>query len=81
MGKTSHEGREGGNATCHSCSHLASEKVFAFLDDMHVICAPHRVFEVHRILDGELQNHTQISLHHGKTQMWNKAGSQKLREW
>ena len=53
---------------------LPSEKVFAFLDDVYVICAPHRVLEVHRILEEELQNHAQISLHHGKTQVWNRAG-------
>ena len=53
---------------------LPSEKVFAFLDDVYVICAPHRVLAVHRILEEELQNHAQISLHHGKTQVWNRAG-------
>ena len=53
---------------------LPSEKVFAFLDDVYVICAPHRVLDVHRILEEELQNHAQISLHHGKTQVWNRAG-------
>ena len=41
---------------------LPSEKVFAFLDG---------VLEVHRILEEELRNHAQISLHHGKTQVWN----------
>ena len=53
---------------------LPSEMVFAFLDDMYVICSPHRVLQVHRILEEELRNHAQISLHHGKTQVWNRAG-------
>ena len=55
---------------------LPSEKVFAFLDDFCVICSPHRVLEVHQILEEELRNHAQISLHHGKTQAWNRAGVQ-----
>ena len=32
------------------------------------------LLEVHRILEEELQNHAQIFLHHGKTQVWNRAG-------
>ena len=46
---------------------LPSEKVFAFLDDVYVICAPHRVFKATEIFEEGLQNHAQISLHHGKT--------------
>ena len=53
---------------------LPSEKVFAFLDDVHVICSPHRVLEVHRILEEELRSHAQISVHHGKTKVWNRSG-------
>ena len=34
----------------------------------------HRVLEVHRILEEELRSHAQISLHHGKTQVWNRSG-------
>ena len=46
-----------------------NEKVFAYLDDIYVICAPERVLEVHRILEAEIFTHTQIRLHHGKTQV------------
>ena len=52
---------------------LASEKDFAFLDDVYVIWTPHRVLEVHRMLEEELQNHAQISLHHGKTQVFEQS--------
>ena len=34
----------------------------------------HRVLEVHRILEEELRSHAQISLHHGKTQVWKRSG-------
>ena len=40
---------------------VPGEKVFALLDDVYVICARYRVFEVHQLLQEELQNHTQIS--------------------
>ena len=50
------------------------EKVFAYLDDIYVICAPERVLEVHRILEAEIFTHTHIRLHHGKTQVWNRGG-------
>ena len=47
---------------------------FAYLDDIYVICAPERVLGVHRILEAEIFTHTQIRLHHGKTQVWNRGG-------
>ena len=52
----------------------ADEKVFAFLDDVYVTCAPERVWEVHRILEEEIFAHTQIKMHYGKTQVWNRGG-------
>ena len=51
-----------------------SEMVFAFLDDVYVICSPRRVLQVHQILEEELLNHAQISVHYGKTQVWNRGG-------
>ena len=51
----------------------ADEKVFAFLDDVYVTCAPERVWEVHRILEEEIFAHTQIKMHYGKTQVWNRG--------
>ena len=56
-----------------SAGGIVAGEGFAFLD-VCVICPTHRVFEVHRISEEELQNHAQISLQHGKTQVWNRAG-------
>ena len=50
------------------------EKVFAYLDDIYAICAPERVLEVHCIFEVEIFSRTQIRLHHGKTQVWNRGG-------
>ena len=50
------------------------EKVFVYLDDIYVICAPERLLGVHRILEAEIFTHTQIRLHQGKKQVWNRGG-------
>ena len=42
------------------------EKLFAFLPD--------RVRDVMNIISQELQVHAHISIHHGKTQVWNQGG-------
>ena len=42
-------------------------RVFAYLDDVNVICRPERVLEVYQILEEELLAHSEIQ-HHGKTQ-------------
>ena len=47
----------------------ASEKLFAFLDDIYLICQPDRVQDVHRILEEELRTRVGIRVHHGKTQI------------
>ena len=58
----------------------AGEKLFAFLDDIYLICQPDRVQDVHRILEEELRTKVGIRVHHGNTadfadahdrQMWN----------
>ena len=49
-----------------------NEKVFAFLVGVYVTCLE-RVLEVHRILEEEIFAHTQIRMHHGKTQVWNRG--------
>ena len=49
------------------------EFLFAFLDDVYATCAPEKVLAVHRILQQEIQTHCGISIHHGKTQIWNRA--------
>ena len=50
------------------------EKLFAFLDDLTVVCRPDRVADVTSIVSQELQAHAHISVHHGKTQVWNRGG-------
>ena len=50
------------------------ERLFAFLDDLYVSCQPARVAEIHRVMRIELWTHSKISIHHGKTKLWNKAG-------
>ena len=52
----------------------AGEKLFAFLDDIYLICQPDRVQGVHRILEEELRTRVGIRVHHGKTQIWNRSG-------
>ena len=53
---------------------LEGEQLFAFLDDLYVVCKPERVGEVHGILSQKLWEHARISLHAGKTKVWNKSG-------
>ena len=50
------------------------EKLFAFFDDLMVVCHPDRVRDVMNIISQELQAHAHISIHHGKTQVWNRGG-------
>ena len=50
-----------------------SERIFAFLDDVCVVCLPERVQTVVNILAAELWAHAQIQVHHGKTQVWNRV--------
>ena len=50
------------------------ERLFAFLDDLYVISIPQRSVEVHNLLREELWRHSKISLHQGKTCIWNRGG-------
>ena len=50
------------------------EKLFAFLDDVCLVCSPGRVADVLKIIEEELMAHANISLHLGKTQVWNRSG-------
>ena len=52
------------------------KRLFAYLDDIYVICSPRRVLEVHRVLQEELWAHARIRIHDGKTQLWNRGGSE-----
>ena len=42
------------------------ERIFAYLDDVYVICRPERVVEVFKILEEEMLAHSEIRLHLGK---------------
>ena len=50
------------------------ESLFAFLDDLYVLCSPGRVREVHKVIQDELWGRANIQVHHGKTKVWNRAG-------
>ena len=53
---------------------MEGERLFAFFDDIYVICKPGRVSDVHNILERCLFHHARIHVHHGKTKMWNRSG-------
>ena len=48
----------------------------AYLDDVYVVCAPPPVRAVTQIVEEELFRHAHISVHHGKTQVWNRGGAE-----
>ena len=50
------------------------ERLFAFLDDMYVVCSPDRVSAICGILQNVLFHHSSLRVHHGKTQVWNREG-------
>ena len=50
------------------------EKLFVFLDDVYLICKPERVL-VFRLIENALWIHARISVHCGKTQLWNRSGA------
>ena len=50
------------------------EKLFAFLDDVYFIVTPSSVLDVFGLLERELHEKACISVHQGKTQIWNWGG-------
>ena len=54
----------------------AGEYVFAYLDDIYTATGPARVDGAHVAVEEELWSHTRIHLHHGKTQVWNRGGTE-----
>ena len=52
------------------------EFLFAFLDDIYIVCLPDRVGDIHAILQEELYCHARISIHLGKTKVWNSGGEE-----
>ena len=63
----------------------AGEHLSAYLDDLYTSCEdPDRISEAHSALGEELERHANISIHHGKTKVWNSgslepAGCQALQ--
>ena len=51
-----------------------TEYLLAFLDDIYLVTEPARIATVHRELGFHLWTHARISLHAGKTQIWNRSG-------
>ena len=51
------------------CEHL-----FAFHDDLYVTAQPDRVVDIHHSLATHLWNQARITLHQGKTAIWNQGG-------
>ena len=51
-----------------------AEKIFAFLDDIYLICQPERVSILYDLLQASLWTHARIRIHLGKTKIWNSAG-------
>ena len=52
------------------------EFLFAFLDDIYIVCLPDRVGDIHAVLQEELYRHARISIHLGKTKVWNSGGEE-----
>ena len=50
------------------------ELLFAFLDDICIVCSPARVGMVHTLLENALWGHARVQVHAGKTKVWNRAG-------
>ena len=50
------------------------EHLFAFHDDLYVTAQPDRVVDIHQKLAVHLWNDAKITLHKGKTVIWNRGG-------
>ena len=48
--------------------------IFAYLDDMYVVCLPDRVGPIFKHFQEALEQYARIQVHLGKTQVWNRGG-------
>ena len=55
------------------------ELLFAYLNDIYVICKPERARDVFDLVESTLKAHTGISCNMGKTRVWNRAGVEPPR--
>ena len=53
---------------------LPHEHLFAYLDDLYVVCLPDRVGPIFKHLQEALDQYARIQVHLGKTQVWNRGG-------
>ena len=51
-----------------------SEKLFAFLDDIYIVCHPSRVAEIYEMIRTDLWDYAKIRINDGKTRVWNSGG-------
>ena len=51
------------------------EGAVCYLDDVYILCPPHRVSYLHRRLEAHLHQHARLRLNAAKTTVWNQAGS------
>ena len=53
---------------------MPDEYLFAYLDDIYVVCLPERVSAIYKLLGQALEENARIQMHLGKTQVWNRGG-------
>ena len=53
---------------------LPAEHLFAYLDDMYVVCLPDRAGSIFKHLQEALEQYARIQVHLVKTQVWNRGG-------
>ena len=53
---------------------LPHEQLFAYLDDINVVCLPDWVGPIFKHLQEALDQYARIQVHLGKTQVWNRGG-------
>ena len=52
------------------------EGVFAFLDEIYIVCSPERVATLYGVLAAALWDHARVQLNQGETRVWNAAGEE-----
>ena len=53
---------------------LEKEHLFAYLDDIYVVCKPDRAQAVFELIERTLSAHTGVHCNMGKTRVWNRGG-------
>ena len=64
------------DSLCAASERLRPEdKVFAYLDDVHVVSPPDRIRGAYNLLEEQSLAGAGIQLHTGKTRVWNRGGT------